>query len=202
MGEPTLFSKDQDYFVKSLRQETSESHQKLEENPLSKAILDPGVTLADYQAYLSKLYGVTIACEDQVFPAVSQHLPDLSGRYKSGQIIEDLSSTGMSDVEIDAIPVFQFHFEDTSEAMGIMYVLEGSTLGGRILYKHIHETLGLDSESGASYFWGYGAETGPRWKSFMAALGQQAESDGAAKKIIESAKRTFTHIDHWLSGSN
>jgi heme oxygenase len=198
MSETTVIKHEQDLFIKNLRQQTAASHQHLEDNKLSKALLSPSLALSDYQAYLSALYAVTIACEDQVFPAVSHIVPDLQDRYKSGKIIEDLSFTGLSDVQIDALPVCQFEFSSPAEALGIMYVIEGSTLGGRILYKHVHETLGLSFEKGAAYFWGYGAQTGILWKSFISAFSQFAVENNNSTEMIESAIKTFVMIDHWL----
>lgn len=199
MSETTVFKNEQDLFIKNLRQETAASHQHLEDNKLSKALLSPSLALSDYQAYLSALYAVTIACEDQVFPAISHIVPDLQDRYKSGKLIEDLSFTGLSDVQIDALPVYQFEFSSAAEALGIMYVIEGSTLGGRILYKHVHETLGLSFEKGAAYFWGYGAQTGILWKSFISALSQFAVENNTRPHITQSAVKTFITIDNWLS---
>lgn len=199
MSEEILLHKDQDQFIKNLRQGTAESHLKLEENPLSKAILDPAVTVSDYQKYLIALYGVTASCERQVFPLLSTIVPDLDQRFKADLIVDDLRKTGLPEELINSIPVYQFEFSTIPEALGIMYVLEGSTLGGRVLYKHINQTLGLTYEEGASYFWGYGPQTGVLWKSFIAALTRFVEESDDAAPIIESAKKTFTLIDNWLS---
>ncbi|KAA0989902.1 biliverdin-producing heme oxygenase [Dyadobacter aurulentus] len=202
MSEVSVFEMAQESFIKTLRKETAESHQNLEDNPLSKALLDPDVTLADYQAYLSKLYGVTVVCEKQVFPELASVLPDLSERYKAHLIEKDLLATGLTDAQIQALPVHHFHFSRRSEAIGIMYVLEGSTLGGKIIYKHIHEKLGFTPESGAAYFWGYGTQTGTLWKSFVSILTQFAAENNDDPLVIESAKKTFTEINKWLSGRN
>lgn len=202
MSEATAFNTEQDLFFKRLREETAESHQKLEHNPLSKAILTPSVSVQDYQTYLAALFGVTIACEDQVFPAISHIITDLAERYKSSLIIDDLLATGFTEAEIDALPVYRFEFSSVAEALGIMYVLEGSTLGGRILYKHIHEVLGLTSENGASYFWGYGTQTGNLWKSFISSLTQFVDEHDERDGVIGSAKKTFTIIDNWLGQTN
>jgi heme oxygenase len=199
MNEASVL-KDQDVFIKSLRQETAESHQKLEENRLSKAILEPTVTLSDYQAYLSGLYGVIVSCEKQVFPVLNHVFPDLNERYKSDFILRDLKSTGFSDTQIDSLPVHIFDFLSVPEALGVMYVMEGSTLGGRILYKHVHEVLGLSEENGARYFWGYGPQTGIFWKSFISVFSQFAIESDESPEIINSAKKTFTLIDNWLTG--
>ena len=195
MSEATAFDTKHELFFKRLRQETADSHQKLEDNQLSKAILLPSVSIADYQAYLAALFGMTIACEEQVFPAIAHKITDLQQRYKSQLIMDDLIATGFSDEKINALPVYRYQFASTAEALGIMYVLEGSTLGGRILYKQINETLGFTPENGASYFWGYGAQTGNLWKSFISSLTQFVEMGGT----VESAKKTFTIIDNWLS---
>ncbi|MCF0073659.1 biliverdin-producing heme oxygenase [Dyadobacter sp. CY261] len=198
MSEATAFNTEQDLFFKQLRQETAESHKKLEDNPLSKAILTPSVSIQDYQAYLTALYGVTIACEDQIFPAILHIVSELPERRKSRLIIEDLLATGCSESQIVALPVYRFQFSSVAEALGIMYVLEGSTLGGKILYRHIHEVLGLTPENGASYFWGYGTQTGNLWKSFISSLTQFVDQTGERDAVIDSAKRTFTIIDNWL----
>lgn len=198
MSEATAFNTKHELFFKRLRQETAESHQKLEDNQLSRAILLPSVSIADYQTYLATLFGVTIACEEQVFPAIAHEITDLQQRYKSQLIIDDLLATGFSEEKIDALSVYRFEFASTAEALGIMYVLEGSTLGGRILYKHIHETLGFTPENGASYFWGYGAQTGNLWKTFISSLTQYVDTQGTSEEVIDSAKKTFTIIDNWL----
>ncbi|MGG7660865.1 biliverdin-producing heme oxygenase [Dyadobacter sp. BHUBP1] len=198
MSEATAFDTEQELFFKRLRQETAESHQKLEGNPLSKAILSPFVSVKDYQTYLAALFGVTIACEDQIFPIISHVITDLADRYKSRLIIDDLLATGLSEAEIDALPVYRFEFSTVAEALGIMYVLEGSTLGGKVLYRHIHEVLGLTPENGASYFWGYGPHTGNLWKSFISALTQFVDELDERDGVIGSAKKTFTIIDNWL----
>ncbi|KQS24820.1 biliverdin-producing heme oxygenase [Dyadobacter sp. Leaf189] len=202
MNETTVIANEQESFIKNLRIETAESHQILENNQLSKTLLDPAVTLSDYQAYLSKIYGITLACELQIFPVLKDILPDWNSRYKSALIVKDLSRTGMSDDQIRDLPIHQFDCSGTPEAMGIMYVMEGSTLGGKIIYKHVHNKLGLDPESGAAYFWGYGDQTGSMWKSFVSLLAQYAAGSKSSATIIDSAKKTFTVINSWLSDRN
>ncbi|WP_439558166.1 biliverdin-producing heme oxygenase [Dyadobacter sp.] len=202
MNDTTVIANEQESFIKNLRIETAESHQILENNQLSKTLLDPAVTLSDYQAYLSKIYGITLACELQIFPVLNDILPDWSSRYKSALIVKDLSRTGMSDDQIRDLPIHQFDCSGIPEAMGIMYVMEGSTLGGKIIYKHVHNKLGLDPESGAAYFWGYGDQTGSMWKSFVYLLAQYAVQSQSSATIIDSAKKTFTVINSWLSDRN
>jgi len=198
MSEVRNSHSDQESFIQNLRQQTAVSHKKLEENYLSKMILDERVTLIDYQNYLSALYGVTLGCETTVFPHIQDIVTDLEQRYRAQLIAQDLLETGFSQEQIAALPVYRFTFPSVAGYLGAMYVLEGSALGGRILYKHIHKTLGLTQENGCAYFWGYGEQTSIMWKSFISSFTQFALGTGQSADIISGAVNTFTIIDHWL----
>lgn len=199
MNESVVSREKQEMFIKNLRGQTSESHVKLEENQYSKAILDPAVTLSDYQLYIAKLYGVTKGCETDIFPAIISVLPDVGDRFKSQMILDDLLKTGFSEDQADSLPVYKFNITSTADALGAMYVLEGSTLGGKILYKNINQALGLNEETGASYFYGYGQQTGFLWKNFITTLANYAVEENCEQEIILSAVSTFNMIGHWLN---
>jgi heme oxygenase len=77
-------------------------------------------------------------------------------------------------------------------------VLEGATLGGQIITRHLQTHLGLTPESGTAFFHGYGPETGPRWKSFVSGLRTEAQKVNADDGIIENANLTFETIAQWL----
>jgi len=198
MNELSASKQNQDLFLNNLRQETADSHRKLEENSFSRAILDTDVTLHSYQTYLAKLYCVTSGCEKDIYPVLIPVIPDLEKRNKAHLIIQDLSDTGVSPEVIKGLPVYSFKITGVPEALGAMYVLEGSILGGKILYKHINKVLRLDASHGASYFWGYGMETGILWKTFISSLAEFAVHENCEKEIISSAVQTFTVINNWL----
>lgn len=199
MNELTVSKTNQELFLADLKQKTADSHNELEENYYSKAILEPTVTNADYQNYLAKLYGIILACEKDVYPSLSPILPDLDKRYKSVLMAADMEKTGMPVQLISNLPVYNFKFSSIAEALGIMYVLEGSTLGGRILYQHIHKNLGWNEENGASYFWGYGQQTGMLWKAFISSFANYAVEESSEDIIISSAIETFSKINNWLT---
>jgi len=78
------------------------------------------------------------------------------------------------------------------EALGFLYVLEGSTLGGRVIDKQLR-ARGLSPE-GLSFFRGYGEHTGPRWKAFCAVL-ERADDKAAAARGARSA---FAQMEAWM----
>ena len=83
---------------------------------------------------------------------------------------------------------------DRAEALGFLYVLEGSTLGGRVIDKQLR-LRGLSPE-GLSFFQGYGEATGARWKAFCAVL-ERADDRAAAARGARSA---FVQMEAWMCG--
>ncbi|MBC7548517.1 MAG: biliverdin-producing heme oxygenase, partial [Polaromonas sp.] len=81
---------------------------------------------------------------------------------------------------------------------GCLYVLEGATLGGQIITRHLHASLGLTPQSGGSFFSGYGPHTGSRWKEFCAHLTAFAAQLDSDAEIVDSANATFDSLDRWL----
>jgi heme oxygenase len=81
---------------------------------------------------------------------------------------------------------------DLAEVLGSLYVVEGSALDGRVIAPHLKRTLGLDQGRGASYFHGFGGETGVMWNNFrvLASL-EIGESSRSTVRACQNAKRTF-----------
>jgi heme oxygenase len=195
----TSVTQEHDIFLKNLRAETSGSHKDLEDNERSKGILSPEVSMKVYQAYLAKMYGVVAACERDVYPMLTSLFDDLEQREKSHLILQDLAVTGMDEAAIEALKIHSFNPANMAQALGIVYVMEGSTLGGKVLFKHIQKVLGLNESSGAAFFWGYGADTGMMWKSFVSIFSDYAVLENVQRDVIESANETFTVVDQWLN---
>lgn len=86
-----------------------------------------------------------------------------------------------------------------AQAFGSLYVMEGSTLGGKMIYKVVKELLGLDEQNGLSFFYGYGAETGNKWKIFQQSLLKlSSEHTNTDDQIIDSANHTFLQLKAWI----
>lgn len=188
-----------DLFLQKLRGQTAYWHQQLEQASVSKVILEDTVTLHNYRQYLVKMYGFVQPFEDAVLPELAGLLPDIDNRKKAGLIEKDLMEIGMTEQEIKQLPHFSFDKNwDLANALGAMYVMEGSTLGGAVIYKHISKTLGLDSGHGASYFYGYGPTTGSNWKAFINFLTQYATEKNIGQQITDSAESTFKNIHNWF----
>jgi heme oxygenase len=85
---------------------------------------------------------------------------------------------------------------DMDRAMGSLYVLEGATLGGRVISRHLRR-LSWRTARRLAFFNPYGAETGAMWMAFCvraAALSRPTRDP----QIVGAAVETFGTIHRWL----
>lgn len=88
--------------------------------------------------------------------------------------------------------------ENVACALGAMYVLEGSTLGGRFISKMIAEKLDLPDTEGIRFFTGYGSHTSEKWDLFKDLLNNYTASNMVENEVIEAANQTFTKFKNWI----
>lgn len=103
-------------------------------------------------------------------PSVQAAVPDLSVRGRAEASLADLA-----DLET-AVPVADIATTDVTmpEALGWIYVSEGSTLGAAFLLKEVGEKLGLDAGFGARNLAAYPEGRMRVWKRFVEALDAEA----------------------------
>ena len=184
-----------------MKEATAPVHQALEKLPLSASLTSPAVTLEDYKNYLLRMLPVLQDLEQNIYPLLLVTVPDIEQRRKLPLLVEDLSRLDAVIPGVTVLPLTQSTQNMTlAFAMGIMYVMEGSTLGGRFIGNNIQKALGLTPGSGAQYFGGYGAATGSMWKSFLQHLDHFQGTQHTADEIIEGARFAFTSIYNHFKG--
>ncbi len=82
-------------------------------------------------------------------------------------------------------------FETLDQLLGSLYVVEGSSLGGQLIYRQIQQHLHLDHTTGAAFFYGDGDQTGPSWKHFLTLLEQQTTHPDQAAAAAEATFSLF-----------
>lgn len=181
--------------MQRLKAETSAAHERIEE---AFDLAARTRCLESYRALLARLYGFHATWEPRA-EAVMSDKAFFRERRKAGLLIRDLRALGMSEAAIAALPLCDalMPLDNEAQALGAMYVIEGSTLGGTIIARHIARNLGLSPGSGCSFFRCYGDETGPMWKRFGTRLEALSAPDDAST-IVASANRTFALLQDWL----
>lgn len=184
-------------FLHTLKTQTNGAHKRLESLPVSSSILSPEMKTEDYAYYLKLMYDVHYDVEEKIFPLLSGRIPDLKERKKKYLIEEDLAF--LNHDKPVASTVFNAEQITIPFALGILYVVEGSSLGGRFILKNIETIKGFDEGKGVSYFTGYGNKTGSHWKSFLNVLTEYQEENNCEDEIIKGAIYAFDCIhDHFV----
>ena len=166
-------------------------------------LISEGISLDEYKAVQKKFYGFYKPVEMRIFSIGDWDEPELEleRRRKLPLLVEDMSFLAGAEDEIAGCPCCRSlpRLETAGEAMGCLYVLEGSTLGGRIITGHVKKILGLDENRGCAFFNSYGIDVGAMWKRFLRVLSDHCERYGDAETVVESACQTFLSLDRWLS---
>ncbi|MCF4994686.1 biliverdin-producing heme oxygenase [Pseudomonas syringae] len=127
---------------------------------------------------------------------------DLAQRFKTPTLQADLKALGVPAERLTQLPMcVQLPAIDSSAAcLGVMYVLEGATLGGQILRREIASRLNLEADNGAAFLDIYGAATGRRWRDFIDYLGSRPLDAAERQAVVTTAQSTFACFEHWLDG--
>ena len=88
-----------------------------------------------------------------------------------------------------------------ASALGALYVIEGSGLGGRVIGRHLAENLGVKAGAGGSFFCGMDAETARlRWSRLGAVLASPAIGNASAADSIAGAVKAFEFFERCFRG--
>jgi heme oxygenase (biliverdin-IX-beta and delta-forming) len=180
-----------------LRSQTQDGHSALE---AQLGLLEQPASTEYYAHLLSRFLGFHLVWEEglKAFPAVAG---ELEMRSRLRQLRHDLRTICVTDAEINSVPLCSdAHGLTANEAraLGSFYVLEGSTLGGQLITRHLSSGHWLPAE-GLSYFNPYGSRTGEMWRSFRRWLEIQARHRDA-NDIVAGARATFVVLQKWLAG--
>lgn len=175
----------------ALRQATAESHRRIE----GVASLP---TLGSLEG-LARALTAFSAFHDAWEPAAQAALPPadaawLRARSRHAWLQQDLRALAAAGAPLPppaALPV-ALQLPDAAAAWGSVYVMEGSTLGGQLIARHLREALGLTPDTGARYHAGHGPRTAALWRDccdrLQAALGADA---AACQRACDAAVHTF-----------
>lgn len=83
---------------------------------------------------------------------------------------------------------------------GTLYAIEGSTLGGQVIAKHLHLNFGFGKDSGARFFHGYGEYTAERWHELCDFLESMAGEVGQIRAAETAAIGEFEQLEGVLNG--
>ena len=186
-----------------LRQVTHDDHVRLNLHPLLSGITRPGYTLGSYQLVLAAYYHFYRELEGAIDRALAAGVSAFAyeTRRKLGWLASDLAHFGIdpeAEVWRPALPVASITFADEGELLGALYTVEGSSLGGQVIIRHLADLLGLGPATGGRFFYGYGEETLSLWAQFEAFMNQALIEEEPRRRAQHAAKTTFAMMERVL----
>lgn len=168
-----------------IKEATKEAHLNLEKKVIQKMKAIRGD--ADYAGFLKYFYAYFKQVEQAIAPYLTTDLlPDYAERRNSAYLKRDIEALG-GDVVV--LPEAQApEIGNSIEALGALYVMEGSIMGGPIIVKMLAKE-GITK--GISFFSGYGEATGQMWAKFTDVLNAGASNEQEERQAIDTANDTF-----------
>jgi heme oxygenase len=179
--------------IDGLRAATSSAHQRLDQTlGLIDRLQQPGTRAA----LLGRYYAFHKGTENALAPFLSAISDlDFAARCRS-----PLIALGLQDLDLpapaDAAPGFEVGTR--AEAFGAFYVLEGSSLGGRLILKSLVRRRA--PLTGLGFLDPYGVRTAARWLGFLAILQREtADGNEAIAQAVTGALKAFAFAELCLS---
>jgi heme oxygenase len=185
-----------------LRARTQAAHERLNRHHLLDGLTQADYPLRSYWLVLSAYYHFYRAME-ALIESASDRLKsgfDYEPRRKHGWLRQDLVDSFHIDPEDDfwrpARKFSPIRIEDQAELVGVLYSIEGATLGGQVISRHIQAgRLGVTAEHGGRFFHGYGEQTPARWNEFLSFAGQACPDAARREKAAHAALAVFAEIE-------
>ena len=170
--------------LKELKSSTADMHEQLES---LVSVLDESGSLEGYKKLIARFFVLYRAIEGAM-PAEELRAQgyDLSVRAKLPNLDKDISELGIAGPEHlagIAEPV-SIDLRGLDRAFGAAYVLEGATLGGQVISRHLNAALGIGPGNGGAFFNSYGKAVGAMGEGFGAAITAFAGAGGGDAALI------------------
>ena len=178
-----------------LRTETAAEHQAVEK---TLDLLDPDLDRLRLTDVLARMHGFWLAAEAGLDDWAARCPQDADAvtwprRRRAGLFAADLEALGAAPA--GSAPELA-PLAGTDEALGRLYVLEGSTLGGVFIDRHLAALPGL-GDVRLRAFSPYGRETGAMWHAFRAEVRNRVAGGGNPAQMVTSARTTFAALAEW-----
>lgn len=174
-----------------LKQNTAEYHDAAEKLFNSEKIFNKTFTLEDYKKIIHINYLMLLHSEDKIFKSLSYRFSEklqLNQRRKLPLIQKDLKSLSLQN----RTATYTLEIENEHEALGMLYVIEGSTLGGNVIARQLSKTEGFDDIT-FNFFGCYQENTGSMWKVFKDVLDSEVSKENY-EEVLSGAKKIYTFL--------
>lgn len=172
----------------ALRTATREVHDRLDRAPLLAPLTGGELTLEQYRAALSRLWGF--------HAPVERALGRNGGRLALLRAdLADLGVEASSLPEAGGLPAL----DGEPARLAACYVLDGSAHGGRAMLPVVERVLRFDAGRGARFLASAGIDTVGEWKALLLRLEEELADPERRQAACEAAVALFEVLERWVS---
>jgi|APAra7269096979_1048534.scaffolds.fasta_scaffold00026_125 heme oxygenase len=183
--------------IELLRERTGKQHQELER------VLIPSIKAANtpdaYIKLLQLFYGYYYPLEQHIAAHMDISFPGgFERRRKASLLLDDIAAISGAPAITPPCCTDIPEITDNAQALGAMYVLEGSTLGGQVICQILMRNMSApELPKALSFFNGYGADTQSYWDTFVHYLQGYHGNETQQQRMLEAAAATFERFKLW-----
>ncbi|OAX53450.1 biliverdin-producing heme oxygenase [Xanthomonas graminis] len=172
-----------------LREATAQQHLAVEQLPAMRALLHDSLSVPDYVQVLRRHHAV-LAGWEQRESAWLHASGDADWRYqpRSPLLEQDLAVLRATP----PLPAPAPPAPDACNCWGMLYVVEGSRLGGRLIARRLRQTL-ADAAPALTYF-ELGHTDAACWRRFQQRLEQALPTPQSRQAAVDGARAMFAHF--------
>lgn len=182
-----------------LRHATAAVHERLHHVPVFAALAKGRIDHSAYVDLLGRLYGFHEPFEAAVAQAGPPGLQSAEWR-RAHLLRSDMAALGQSAAAIRRLPRYPVVSGRWSpaHAMGVLYVIEGSTLGGRLLARQLDHLVPAGGDLGRSFLLAGTGMGHVRWRDFCTALDACGAEPALRAEMVAGAIETFRCFEGWF----
>lgn len=178
-----------------LKAGTADLHTQIEMGSRMTRLMAPDLREEEYAQYLRHMLKFHSFVEEKIreIPEVEKVIDDCPQRLRSASLKRDLQSL---NCDIDRSPsLYHLSIRNLSQAIGVMYVLEGSSLGAQVIAKQLERHPFIDSER-LNYFRHYGPNLGKFWQRFIQNMeSAYSRNELDSEQVLAAARATFQTLN-------
>ncbi len=183
---------------------TKPFHDSLEATPLAISLASGNITKDKYISFLKDLYYLHKEVESKMclMPEWSSYKLDPHQHTRADLLLADLAAFGVhvEDITSNITLIDEYSF---AKIIGMLYVLEGSTMGGRVLSQRLLHVRGNDDLPVTRYYNAYADETMQRWGEYCSFLSEyEIKHPEDSSEIILGACSMFLQMEEILLANN
>lgn len=182
-------------------------HESVEQSEGAKMLLSNELTIELYGQLLLRHYIFLRPIEEELQKMDWQNYDlNIKNHLRLPRLTRDLIHLNNSNILLTKIPNYPFlpRMNNNAQALGVLYVMEGSMMGGKFITKHIEKMFNEQHTSITQYFRGFDEQSMLTWSELCQCLDYAVHFDknpinNTKEQIIIAACETFLLLEKCLN---